>query len=72
MTKKYQWNYSTEDKYGHTLEEYVLKVHDLIVGAVEHLEQCEGDMMMSEYRKLIDGAWRLEHLKKQMEGEEVK
>tara|TARA_R110000744_G_scaffold36168_3_gene83704 strand:+ start:170 stop:403 length:234 start_codon:yes stop_codon:yes gene_type:complete len=70
--KKYQWNYSTDDKYSYTLEEYILKVHDIIVDSVEHVADCEGDMLMSEYRKLIDGSWRLEHLKKQIEGEEVK
>ena len=62
MTKKYQWNYSTDDKYSYTLEEYILKVHDIIVDTVEHIE----------YRKLIDGSWRLEHLKKQIEGGEIK
>jgi len=72
MTKKYQWNYSTDDKYSYTLEEYILKVHDIIVDTVEHIENCEGDMLMSEYRKLIDGSWRLEHLKKQIEGGEIK
>ena len=72
MTKKYQWNYSTDEKNSYTLEEYILKVHDIIVDSVEHVADCEGDMLMSEYRKLIDGSWRLEHLKKQIEGEEVK
>jgi len=72
MTKKYQWNYSTDEKYSYTLEEYILKVHDIIADTVEHVADCEGDMLMSEYRKLIDGSWRLEHLKKQLEGEEVK
>ena len=72
MTKKYQWNYSTDEKYSYTLEEYILKVHDIIADTVEHVADCEGDMLMSHYRKLIDGSWRLEHLKKQLEGEEVK
>jgi len=70
--KKYQWNYSTDEKYSYTLEEYILKVHDIIVDSVEHVADFEGDMLMSQYRKLIDGSWRLEHLKKQIEGEEVK
>ena len=70
--KKYQWNYSTDEKYSYTLEEYILKVHDIIVDAVEHIGDYEGDMLMSKYRKLIDSSWRLEHLKKQIEGEEVK
>jgi hypothetical protein len=70
--KKYQWNYSTDEKYSYTLEEYILKVHDIIVDSIEHVADFEGDMLMSQYRKLIDGSWRLEHLKKQIEGEEVK
>jgi len=72
MTKKYQWDYSADDKYSYTLEEYILKVHDNIVDVVEHIGDYEGDMLMSKYRKLIDSSWRLEHLKKQIVFEEVK
>ncbi len=70
--KKYQWNYSRDEKYSYTLEEYILKVHDIIVDSIEHVADFEGDMLMSQYRKLIDGSWRLEHLKEQIEGLEVK
>lgn len=68
---KFQWNYSTDDEKALTLEEYVLKLCDKICDPVEHLEDCEGDMMMSEYRKLIAGGWHLKHLRKQINKEEL-
>tara|TARA_R110001592_G_scaffold123278_1_gene331007 strand:+ start:83 stop:295 length:213 start_codon:yes stop_codon:yes gene_type:complete len=68
---KYQWNYSTDAKYAMTLEEYVLKLCDEICEPLEHLEECDGDMMMSEYRKLVGGAWHLRHLVKQLNEEEL-
>lgn len=68
---KFQWNYSTDDEKALTLEEYVLKLCDKICDPVEHLEECEGDMMMSEYRKLIAGGWHLKHLRKQINKEEL-
>ncbi len=68
---KYQWNYSTDAKYAMSLEQYVLKLCDEISEPLEHLEECDGDMLMSEYRKLVGGAWHLRHLVKQINEEEL-
>jgi hypothetical protein len=66
---KYQWNYSTDAKYAMSLEQYVLKLCDEICEPLENLEECDGDMLMSEYRKLVGGAWHLRHLVKQLNEE---
>ena len=67
--KKYRWDFHSNVEY--TLEEYISKVNELVYSAITQMQQCDGDLFMSEYRKLIDGAYKLDYLNDQMgdEGE---
>ena len=72
--KKYKWFYGNSVEY--TLEEYISKVDALIYGAVGQIREegiagcgCDGDLFMSEYHKLMDGADKLNYLNSQLKGE---
>lgn len=65
--KKYKWFYGNSVEY--TLEEYISKVDALIYGAVGQMRECDGDLFMSEYHKLMDGADKLNYLNSQLKGE---
>jgi hypothetical protein len=64
--KKYNWFYSDSIQY--TLEEYINKLDKLICIPVKQMRECDGDLFMSEFQKLIEGAYALDHLKNQLEG----
>ena len=66
--KKYNWYHNDREQY--TVEEYISKVDELISSATNQMQECDGDLFMSEYQKLIEGAGRLSHLKWQMGREE--
>ncbi len=61
--KKYNWFYN-DNKY--TLEEYIEKVNELISSATTQMEECQGDLYMSEYAKLMSGAYKLNSLNDQL------
>ena len=42
-----------------TAEEFIMRLRPLIVEPVENMAEYEGDMWMSDYRKLVDAAWKL-------------
>ena len=65
--KTYKWNYDNEEL---PLKEYLKKIHNLIDPAISALREFDGDMMMSDYRKLQSGAYRIEHLLDQMKSDE--
>jgi hypothetical protein len=65
---KYRWNFHNEVEY--TIEEYISKVNKLIYSAITQMQECDGDLFMSEYRNLIDGAYQLDYLNDQMKGKE--
>jgi hypothetical protein len=50
-----------------TAEEIILEVEKVISSIGSTLSDCDGDMWMSEYRKLMGCMWRLRHIKKQIE-----
>lgn len=58
--KKYNWVYSNRVQY--TLEEYMSKIHELISSPVTQMRECDGDLFMSEYQKLIEGERALDRL----------
>jgi len=59
--------YDYEDK-SLTAEEIVLEVEKVISSVCSTLIDCDGDMWMSDYRKLMNCNWRLHHIKNQIEG----
>jgi len=65
--KKYRWNFHNEVEY--TIEEYISKVHELVYSAITQMQECDGDIFMSEYRNLVDGVYKLDYLNDQLNGE---
>jgi len=65
--KKYNWFYS--DKVQYTLEEYLYKLYELISSPIRQMQECDGDLYMSEYQKLIEGAWAFDRLIDQLKEE---
>jgi hypothetical protein len=65
--KKYSWNYAG-DKY--TLLEYLKKVNELIDSPVNQMQECDGDLFMSEYQKLSTASYKLPNLIDQLEKEQ--
>jgi hypothetical protein len=49
-----------------TAEEYIMRLIDLIVEPVENMVEYEGDMWLSDYRKLLDAAWKLKAFETRM------
>ncbi len=64
--KKYDWFYN-DNKY--TLLEYLTKVEELISSPVTQMQECDGDLFMSEYQKLIEGSAKLSYLNEQLNEE---
>ena len=60
---KYEYGYDNSL----TAEEIILEVEKVISSTCSTLSDCDGDMWMSDYRKLMDCMWRLHHVKKQIE-----
>ena len=65
--KKYNWFYGDSVQY--TVEEYISKIHELISSPIRQMRECDGDLFMSEYQKLIEASDKLEHLNDQLNGE---
>ena len=66
--KKYKWFY--RDKVQYTLEEYLHKLYELISSPVRQMQECDGDLYMSEYQKLIEASDKLDHLNDQLNGKD--
>jgi len=71
--KKYSWNYGGDE---YTLLKYLKKVNELFNSPINQMQECDGDLFMSEYQKLITGSYRLTSLieelrKEQKENENV-
>jgi hypothetical protein len=62
--KKYNWFYS--DRVQYTLEEYLYKLNELISSPISQMQECNGDLFMSEYQKLIEGACAFDRLINQL------
>ena len=65
--KKYSWNYADD---GYTLLEYLKKVNELIDSPVNQMQECDGDLFMSEFQKLITASFQLPSLIVQLEKEQ--
>ena len=66
--KKYKWNFHNGVEY--TIEEYISRINERIYSAITQMQECDGDLFMSEYRNLIDAAYKLHHLNDQLNGED--
>lgn len=62
MGKLFDWDFETYRDEQLTLEEYIIRVHDLMDTAVEHLRDMEGDMYLSDYRNVCIAEYKLQHL----------
>ena len=65
--KKYNWFYS--DRVQYTLEEYLYKLNELISSTISKMQECNGDLFMSEYQKLIEGSCAFDRLINQLKEE---
>jgi len=65
--KKYNWFYE-DGKYN--LLEYLTELRDLINSPVTQMQECDGDLFMSEYQKLITASFKLSHLVDQIKKEQ--
>ena len=65
--KKYNWFYS--DRVQYTLEEYLYKLNELISSPISQIQECNGDLFMSEYQKLIEGSCAFDRLINQLKEE---
>ena len=65
--KKYDWFYN-DNKY--TLLEYLTRVEELISSPVTQMQECDGDLFMSEYHKLISGSHKLTNLVEKLKKEQ--
>ena len=63
-SKLLQWTYDEEV----TMEEFIRRIEKLVCGPVRSLHECEGDMMMSDYRKLSIAFWRLTNAVERLDG----
>tara|TARA_R110002126_G_C10373837_1_gene493646 strand:+ start:888 stop:1106 length:219 start_codon:yes stop_codon:yes gene_type:complete len=61
--KKYHWFYEDNN---YTLEEYLNKVEELISSATVQMQELDGDLLMSEYQKLLEGSAKLSYLNEQL------
>ena len=65
--KKYNWFYE-DGKY--TLLEYLTELRDLINSPVTQMQECDGDLFMSEYQKLVTASYKLSNLVDQLKKEQ--
>ena len=69
MTKKvktYPYGYDNPK----TAEEIILEVEKVINDIGNTLTECDGDMWMSDYRRLMDVYWRLAKTREQIKAEQ--
>jgi len=65
--KKYSWNYAEDEC---TLLEYLKKLNDLLSSPIDQMRECDGDILMSEFGKLVSASFQLPSLIKQLEKEQ--
>jgi len=68
VTYRWGWDDDTNQPIMLTLEEYVRRLAPLIVGPVASMQELDGDMMMSDYQKLVDATWRIKSILKMLDG----
>lgn len=63
--KLYKWSYNVEVDG----DEFIKRLTPMIIEPVRQMMECDGDMFMSEYQKLVGAFWQL-HNNKDKEGDE--
>lgn len=64
--KEYNWNYERDPI---SILEYVSRISEQISDVCLTMRECDGDMWLSEVRKLYDMEWKLSSLVKQIKKE---
>ena len=54
-----------------TPAEFLVRINDLISQPLDNIAEMDGDMYMSDYRKLTDAKWHLYHAMKDLEQKSV-
>ncbi|MEK9917996.1 MAG: hypothetical protein VW496_01260 [Pelagibacteraceae bacterium] len=65
--RRVRWEYN-EDV---TPIEFIRRIKSLVCEPVETLQEWNGDMWMSDYRKLSKAAFHIEHALRQLDKEEI-
>lgn len=66
-TYRWGWDEDANEPIMLTLEEYVRRLAPLIVGPVASMQELDGDMMMSDYQKLVDATWKIKSVLKKLD-----
>ena len=51
------WEYNVQV----TPEEFIMLLKPLVCDPVNNLMECDGDMWMSDYSKLVDAFWKIDN-----------
>jgi len=61
-----KWSYDEEI----TAEEFIRRIQPIVCDPVSTLMECDGDMWLSDYSKLVSAFWRLKNAVDNMDKEE--
>ena len=61
-----KWSYDEEI----TAEEFIRRIQPIVCDPVSTLMECDGDMWLSDYSKLVSAFWRLKNAVDNMNKEE--
>jgi len=62
VTYRWGWDEDTNEPIMVTLEEYVRKLAPLILRPVVAMQDLDGDMLMSDYQKLVEASWKIKSI----------
>ena len=68
VTYRWGWDDDTNEPIMLTLEEYVIRLAPLILRPVVAMQDLDGDMLMSDYQKLIEASWKIKSILKMLDG----
>tara|TARA_R100000995_G_scaffold32427_1_gene14594 strand:- start:744 stop:947 length:204 start_codon:yes stop_codon:yes gene_type:complete len=57
MAKLIQWAHDEQI----TAEEFIKRIQPMVCDPIEVMMECDGDMWMSDYSKLVSAFWRLKN-----------
>ena len=62
VTYRWGWDDDTNQPIMLTLEEYVRRLAPLILKPVISMQDLDGDMLMSDYQKLVEASWKIKSI----------
>ena len=62
VTYRWGWDDDTNEPIMLTLEEYVIRLAPLILRPVVAMQDLDGDMLMSDYQKLVEASWKIKSI----------